>query len=127
MIREILEECQPGFAEVVLMLANNGATAEVYTMFEELRFAEDGNVVTFMAEGGTHLHMHMNEVREVRFIHNTNAEGLPSYSLWFIDNEDQPMLRVYLRKSEKEETNQPRHDLFIGLQKKYGESLAILS
>jgi len=33
MIREILEACQPGFAEVVLMLANNGATAEVYTMF----------------------------------------------------------------------------------------------
>ena len=39
MIREILEACQPGFAEVVLMLANNGATAEVYTMFEDLRFA----------------------------------------------------------------------------------------
>ena len=125
MIREILEACQPGFAEVVLMLANNGATAEVYTMFEDLRFADDGNVVTFMAEGGTHLHMHMNEVKEVRFIHNTNAEGLPSYSVWFIDGEDQAMLRVYLRKSEKDETNQPRHDLFISLQKKYGESLSI--
>ena len=125
MIREILEACQPGFAEVVLMLANNGATAEVYTMFEDLRFTDDGNIVTFMAEGGTHLHMHMNEVKEVRFIHNTNARGLPSYSVWFIDGEEQPMLRVYLRKSEKEETNQPRHDLFISLQKKYGESLSI--
>ena len=44
MIREILEACQPGFAEVVLMLANNGATAEVYTMFEDLRFADDGKI-----------------------------------------------------------------------------------
>ena len=57
MIREILEECQPGVAEVVLMLANNGATAEIYAMFEDLRFAEDGNIVTFMAEGDTHIHM----------------------------------------------------------------------
>ena len=125
MIREILEACQPGFAEVVLMLANEGATAEVYTMFEDLRFSETGNVVTFMAEGGTHLHMHMDEVKEVRFIHTTNEQGLPSYSVWFMDQGQQPMLRVYLRKSEKEETNQPRHDLFIKLKDKYGETLAI--
>ena len=125
MIREILDACQPGFAEVVLMLANEGATAEVYTMFEDLRFSETDNIVTFMAEGGTHLHMHMDEVKEVRFIHTTNEQGLPSYSVWFMDQNQQPMLRVYLRKSEKEETNQPRHDLFIKLKDKYGESLPI--
>ena len=125
MIREILEDCQPGFVEVVLMLANAGATAEVYTMFEDLRFTEDGNIVTFMAEGGTHLHLHMDEVKEVRFIHTTNEQGLPSYSVWFMDQGQQPMLRVYLRKSEKEETNQPRHDLFLKLKDKYGESLLI--
>ena len=126
MIREILEDCQPGFAEVVLMLANEGATAEVYTMFEDLRFSETDNIVTFMAEGGTHLHLHMDEVKEVRFIHTTNEQGLPSYSLWFMDQGQQPMLRVYLRKSEKEETNQPRHDLFLKLKDKYGESLPIV-
>ena len=126
MIREILEDCQPGFAEVVLMLANEGATAEVYTMFEDLRFSETDNIVTFMAEGGTHLHLHMDEVKEVRFIHTTNAQGLPSYSVWFMDQGQQPMLRVYLRKSEKEETNQPRHDLFLKLRDKYGESLPIV-
>ena len=125
MIREILEDCQPGFAEVVLMLANAGATAEVYTMFEDLRFSETDNIVTFMAEGGTHLHLHMDEVKEVRFIHTTNAQGLPSYSVWFMDQKQQPMLRVYLRKSEKEDTNQPRHDLFLKLKDKYGESLPI--
>ena len=125
MMRQILEDCAPGFAEVVLMLANDGATAEVYTMFEDLRFSETDNIVTFMAEGGTHLHMHMDEVKEVRFIHTTNDQGLPSYSVWFMDQGAQPMLRVYLRKSEKEETNQPRHDLFMSLQQKYGESLAV--
>ena len=126
MIREILEECQPGFAEVVLMLANEGATAEIYTMFEDLRFSETDNIVTFMAEGGTHLHLHMDEVKEVRFIHTTNEQGLPSYSLWFMEQGQQPMLRVYLRKSEKEESNQPRHDLFLKLKDKYGESLPIV-
>ena len=79
MIRKILEDCQPGFAEVVLMLSNSSATAEVYTMLEDLRFTEDGNTVTFMAEGGTHLHLNMEQVKEVRFIQTTNEQGLPSY------------------------------------------------
>ena len=40
MLRELLEECeQSRFAEVVLMLANSATTAEVYTMFEDLRFS----------------------------------------------------------------------------------------
>ncbi len=125
MIREILEDCQPGFAEVVLMLSNSSATAEVYTMLEDLRFTEDGKTVTFMAEGGTHLHLNMNEVKEVRFIHTTNEQGLPSYSVWFVDQDKEPVLRVYMRKSEKDETNQPRHDLFMRLLEKYGETLAI--
>ena len=64
-------------------------------------------------------------MKEIRFIHTTNEQGLPSYSVWFMDKGAQPMLRVYLRKSEKEETNQPRHDLFMSLQEKYGESLAV--
>ena len=125
MIRQILEDCQPGFAEVVLMLSNSSATAEVYTMLEDLRFTDDGKTVTFMAEGGTHLHLNMEQVKEVRFIQTTNEQGLPSYSVWFVDKDKEPVLRVYMRKSEKEETNQPRHDLFMRLQEKYGETLAI--
>ena len=125
MIRQILEDCQPGFAEVVLMLSNSSATAEVYTMLEDLRFTEDGNTVTFMAEGGTHLHLNMEQVKEVRLIQTTNEQGLPSYSVWFVDQDKEPVLRIYMRKSEKEETNQPRHDLFMRLLEKYGETLAI--
>ena len=68
MIRQILEDCQKGFAgvgfnEVVLMLSNTVTTAEVYTLLDDLRYTEKGDVVTFMAEGGTHLHMHLNEVK----------------------------------------------------------------
>jgi hypothetical protein len=124
-VRQILEDGQPGFAEVVLMLENPVTTAEVYTMFEDLRFTDKGDIVTFMAEGGTHLHLHMDQIREVRFIHRMNEQGLPSYSVWFMGEDDQPALRVYLRKSEKAETNQPRHDLFMRLKKKYGETLPI--
>ncbi len=125
MVRQILDDCQPGFAEVVIMLANASATAEVYTMFEGLEFTDDGKIVTFSAAEGTHLHLQMDDVKEVKFLQTTNQQGLPSYSVWFIDENQEPMLRVYLRKSEIEETNQPRHDLFMGLIEKYGESLPV--
>ncbi len=123
MIRQILKDCQQGFAEVVLMLGNPIASAEVYTMFEDLRLSDD--IVTFMAEGGTHLHLHLDQIKEVKFIYRINEQGLPSYSVWFMDADEQAALRVYLRKSEKEATNQPRHDLFMSLREKYGETVRL--
>lgn len=130
MLRQILEECQQGFNqvgfnEVVLMLSNTAATAEVYMSLDDLRFSEPGDIVTFMAEGGTHLHMYLDKVREVRFLHRTNDDGLPSYSVWFRDENRDPVLRIYLRKSEEEETNPPRHDLFMALLEKYGPTVQI--
>ena len=123
MLRQILEDCEKSFAEVVLMLSNEATSAEVYTEFKDLKFND--NIVTFMAEGGTHLHLYMDQVKKAQFIQKDNAEGQPSYSLWLMDEKDQPLLRVYLRKSEKEETNQPRHDQFLGLMKKYCETISL--
>ena len=130
MLRQLLEECQQGFQqvgfnEVVLMLSNTAATSEVYMEMNDLRFSEDGNIVTFMADGGTHLHMYLDRVEEVRLQHRTNDEGLPSYSVWFMDENDDPVLRIYLRKSENEETNPPRHDLFMALMEKYGATVKL--
>lgn len=125
MLRQLLEEGQNGFAEVVLMLSNSATTAEVYTTFDDLRFTEDGETVTFMAEGGTHLHLKMNQVASGKLVHTTNNQGLPSYSLWLLDSEEQPLLRVYLRKSDNDETNPPRHDHFMGLIEKYGEAFPV--
>ena len=131
MIRKILEDCQKGLAgvgfnEVVLMLSNTVTTAEVYTMLDDLRYTEKGDLVTFMAEGGTHLHMHLNEVKEVRLNYTERKErGEPSYSVWFIDQNQEPVLRIYLRKSENQETNQPRHELFVSLMEKYGEVVSV--
>lgn len=125
MLKQVFEDCQKGFAEVVIMVSNSATSAEVYTMFDDLRYTDDGEIVTFMAEGGTHLHLHMDQVKEARLIHTTNDEGLPSYSLWLMDADQEPVLRVYLRKSENDETNQPRHDHFMGLIEKYGESFPI--
>ena len=129
MLRQILEECQQGFQqvgfnEVVLMLSNTAATSEVYMLLDDLRFSEDGNIVTFMAQEGTHLHMYLDKVEEIRFIHRMNDDGLPSYSVWFLDENLDPVLRIYLRKSEDDETNQPRHDLFMALLDKYGSTLS---
>ena len=121
MLRQILDDCQPGFAEVVLMFSNSVTTAEVYTMFEDLRFTDDGKIVTFLAQGGTHLHVHLEEVRQARFIFTINQQGFPSYGLWLMDGKQDPVLQVYLRKSDQEETNQPRHDLFMAMREKYGE------
>ena len=131
MIRQILEDCQKGFAgvgfnEVVLMLSNTVTTAEVYSLLDDLRYTEKGDVVTFMAEGGTHLHMHLNEVKEVRLNYTErNERGEPSYSVWFIDQNQEPVLRIYLRKSENQDTNQPRHELFMSLMEKYGQTVNI--
>ena len=127
MLKQVLDDCQKGFAEVVIMVSNTATSAEVYTMFDDLRYTEDGETVTFMAEGGTHLHLHMDQVKGARLIQTTNDQGLPSYSLWLLDAEQEPVLRVYLRKSEQEENNQPRHDHFMGLIDKYGESFPISS
>ena len=130
MLRQILDECQQGFNqvgfnEVVLMLSNTAATSEVYMLLDDLRFSEPGDIVTFMAEGGTHLHLYLDKVQEVRFLHRMNDDGLPSYSVWFMDENRDPVLRIYLRKSEDEETNQPRHDLFMALLEKYGTNLRV--
>ena len=126
MLRQLLEECeQSRFAEVVLMLSNAATTAEVYTMFEDLRFTEAGDIVTFMGEGGTHLHLKMDEVKSGKLVHTTNQQGLPSYSLWLLDGEEQPLLRVYLRKSDDDETNPPRHGNFLALVEKYGETFPV--
>ncbi len=130
MLRQILDECQQGFNqvgfnEVVLMLSNTAATSEVYMRLDDLRFSEPGDIVTFMAEGGTHLHLYLDRVQEVRFLHRMNDDGLPSYSVWFMDENRDPVLRIYLRKSEDEETNQPRHDLFMALLEKYGTNLRL--
>ena len=136
MLRQILEECQQGFNqvgfnEVVLMLSNTAATSEVYMELDDLRFSEAGDIVTFMAEplsdteAGTHLHMYLDRIQEVRFLHRMNDQNLPSYSVWFMDENLDPVLRIYLRKSENDETNQPRHDLFMTLLEKYGATLQL--
>lgn len=130
MLREMLEECQNGtegvgFNEVVLMVSNTASTAEVYMMLDDLRFTEKGDIVTFMDADGTHLHLNLDQVREVQFLHQMNEQNLPSYSVWFKDENLEPVLRIYLRKSDNDETNQPRHDLFMHLLDKYGDAVQV--
>jgi putative heme iron utilization protein len=124
-VRQILEDGQPGFAEVVLEVATPASTAEVYTMYEDLRFTPDGKIVTFMAHGGTHLHLELDQVWQVQFIHKMNDRGLPSYQVWFLDQGQRPLLKVYLRKSDKAEANPPRHNLFMRLKEKYGDTVRL--
>ena len=133
MIKEILEQCQNGlhgvgFNEVVLMLYNPVATAEVYMDMDDVRFSDDQNTVTFMVDNGTHLHMKLDQVKELRFKYTEkNERGEPSYSVWFLDENQESVLRIYLRKSETDATNQPRHQLFMDLLERYGESLQLAS
>ncbi len=130
MLRQMLEECQKGtkgvgFNEVVLMVSNTAGTAEVYMMMDDLRFTEKEDIVTFMDPDGTHLHLNLDLVREVEFIHQMNERDLPSYSVWFKDEERETVFRIYLRKSDDDETNQPRHDLFMHLLEKYGKTVQV--
>ena len=130
MIRELLEECQKGtegvgFNEVVIMISNTASTAEVYMMMDDVRFTEKGDIVTFMSGDGTHLHLNLEQVRQVQFIHRMNEQDLPSYSVWFKDENEETLLRIYLRKSDNDETNQPRHNLFMSLLEKYGDTVQV--
>lgn len=130
MLRGILEECRDGvdgigFNEVVVMLESTAASAEVYMDFDDLRFTPDGRIVTLMVPGGTHLHLDMSKIREAEFRHTTNEQGLPSYQLWMRDGAGNPAMRVYLRKSDVEETNPARHSFFMGLLEKYPGKVAL--
>ena len=131
MIQKILEQCQNGFHgvgfnEVVLMLYNSVATAEVYMNLDDIRFNDDASIVTFMADNGTHLHVKLRMVEQLRFQYvERNERGEPSYSVWFLEKNQESVLRIYLRKSEVEATNQPRHELFMDLLEMYGESLQL--
>ena len=129
-LQNILEECRDGddgigFNEVVVMLESTAASAEVYMDFDDLRFTPDGRIVTLMVPGGTHMHLDMSKIREAEFIHTTNDQGLPSYQLWMRDGEGNPAMRIYLRKSDVDATNPPRHEFFMGLLGKYPDKIAL--
>ena len=130
MLRTILEDCRDGmdgigFNEVVVMLESTAASAEVYMDFDDLRFTPDGRIVTLMVPGGTHMHLDMSKIREAEFIHTTNDQGLPSYQLWMRDGDGNPAMRVYLRKSDDDATNPPRHNFFMSLLEKYPGKIAL--
>ena len=123
-LRAILEECRDGkdggaFNEVVVMLESTAASAEVWMDFDDLRFTPDGRIVTLMVPDGTHMHLDMSKIREAEFIHTTNDRDLPSYQLWMRDGNGNPAMRVYLRKSDNDATNPPRHAFFMSLLEKY--------
>ena len=129
-LRAILEECRDGkdggaFNEVVVMLESAAASAEVYMDFDDLRFTPDGRIVTLMVPGGTHMHLDMSKIREAQFIHTTNDQGLPSYQLWLRDGDGNPAMRIYLRKSDNDASNPPRHDFFMSLLEKYPAPIAL--
>lgn len=129
-LRAILEHCRDGadgigFNEVVVMLESTAASAEVYMDFDDLRFTPDGRIVTLMMPGGTHLHLDMSKIREAEFIHTTNDQGLPSYQLWMRDGAGNPAMRVYLRKSDDDATNPPRHNFFMSLLDQYPGKIAL--
>ena len=129
-LQSILEECRDGadgvgFNEVVVMLESTAASAEVYMDFDDLRFTPDGRIVTLMVPGGTHMHLDMSKIREAEFIHTTNDQGLPSYQLWMRDGDGHPAMRIYLRKSDHDATNPPRHQFFMALLDKYPDKIAL--
>ena len=131
-LQNILEECRDGadgigFNEVVVMLESTAASAEVYMDFDDLRFTPDGRIVTLMVPGGTHMHLDMSKIREAEFIHTTNDQGLPSYQLWMRDADGNPAMRIYLRKSDDDATNPPRHEFFMSLLGKYPSKIALSS
>ena len=107
------------------MLESTAASAEGWMDFDDLRFTPDGRVVTLMMPDGTHVHLDMSKIREAEFAHTTNDRGLPSCQLWMWHGEGNPAMRVYLRKSDADATNPPRHEFFMSLLGKYPGPIAL--
>ena len=71
------------------------------------------------------MHLDMSKIREAEFVHTTNDQGLPSYQLWMRDGDGNPAMRIYLRKSDDDATNPPRHNFFMALLNKYPDKIAL--
>ena len=71
------------------------------------------------------MHLDMSKIWEAEFVHTTTNRGLPSYQLWMRDGDGNPAMRIYLRKSDNDATNPPRHDFFMFLLEKYTRPIAL--
>ena len=84
---------------------------------------EQGDIAVLVTEGDGRIALQLSRVRQLEFLYRTLSNGMPSYAIWMRDDNLETVYRIYLRRSDDAATNPLRHELFIALTEKYGDTV----
>ena len=109
------------------MVHNTAATMSIPSTLSNLELVdgngqvdERGNIAVLATDGDGRVALQLSRIRQLEFLHRTLGNGTPSYAIWLRDGDLETVYRIYLRRSEHEDTNPLRHTLFMALVEKYG-------
>ena len=139
LLRRILLDCSRGFAgsgvgldEAVVMVHNQAATVSIPATLADLELVdgngqpdEDGDIAVLVTDGDGRIALQLSRVRQLEFLYRTLGNGMPSYAIWLRDDNLETVYRIYLRRSENAASNPLRHELFLGLIDKYGDTITL--
>lgn len=134
LLRRILLDCSRGIdgsglglGEAMVMVHNAAASVSVPMTLSNLELAdgngradERGDIAVLVTDGDGRAALQLSRIRQLEFLHRTLGNGMPSYAIWLRDDDLETVYRIYLRRSENEDSNPLRHGLFMALVEKYG-------
>ena len=132
LLRQILLECSRGIdgsgmglSEAVVMVHNAAASASIPMTLSNLELVdgngqadERGDIAVLVTDGDGRVALQLSRIRQLEFLHRTLGNGMPSYAIWLRDGDLETVYRIYLRRSETEDSNPLRHALFMALVEK---------
>ena len=134
LLRRILLDCSRGvgdagvgLGEAVVMAHNPAATVSIPATLANLQLLDGngrpddgGDIAVLVTDGDGRVALQLSRIRQLEFMHRTLGNGMPSYAIWLRDGDLETVYRIYLRRSENEDSNPLRHAMFMALVEKYG-------
>ena len=134
LLRQILLDCSRGINgggmglnEAVVIVHNEAASVSIPSTLSNLEMvdgngqvAESGDIAVLVTDGDGRVALQLSRIRQLEFLRRTFENGMPSYAIWLRDGDLETVYRIYLRRSDDEDSNPLRHALFMALVEKYG-------
>ncbi len=134
LLRRILLDCSrgidgggAGLGEAVVMVHNATASASIPATLSNLELVdgngqadERGDIAVLVTDGDGRVALQLSRIRQLEFLRRTLGNGMPGYAIWLRDGDLETVYRIYLRRSENEDSNPLRHAMFMALAEKYG-------
>ncbi len=134
LLRQILLDCSRGIDgggmglnEAVVIVHNEAASVSIPSTLSNLEMvdgngqvAESGDIAVLVTDGDGRVALQLSRIRQLEFLRRTFENGMPSYAIWLRDGDLETVYRIYLRRSDDEDSNPLRHALFMALVEKYG-------